>query len=100
MDILAILEQFGVPVAMCVAFGYFIFKQNKWIQDDLKRDLDDANERFEKIVIGLINSQKQMQLDIKDSKASYRAIVEVLASLSGNGLKEKFLNKRDNDRNW
>ena len=53
--------------------------------------------QFEKIVIGLINSQKQMQLDIKDSKASYRAIVEILASLSGNGLKEKFLNKRDNN---
>ena len=28
MDLFAILEQFGVPVAMCVAFGYFIFKQN------------------------------------------------------------------------
>ena len=94
MDIVAILEQFGVPVGMCIAFGYFIFKQNKWIQDDLKRDLDDANERFEKIVIGLINSQKQMQLDIKDSKASYRAIVEILAAMSGNGLKEKFLNNK------
>ena len=97
MDVFAILEQFGVPVAMCVAFGYFIFKQNSWIQNDLKRDLDDANERFEKIVIGLINSQKQMQLDIKDSKASYRAIVEILASLSGNGLKERFLNKRNDN---
>ena len=97
MDVFAILEQFGVPVAMCVAFGYFIFKQNSWMQNDLKRDLDDANERFEKIVIGLINSQKQMQLDIKDSKASYRAIVEILASLSGNGLKEKFLNKRNDN---
>jgi len=100
MDVLAILEQFGVPVTMCVAFGYFIFKQNKWIQDDLKRDLDDANERFEKIVIGLINSQKQMQLDIKDSKASYRAIVEILAAMSGNGLKEKFLNKQKDSRDW
>ena len=97
MDIFAILEQFGVPITMCVAFGYFIWKQNKWIQDDLKKDLDDANERFEKIVIGLINSQKQMQLDIKDSKASYRAIVEILAAMSGNGLKEKFLKKRDSD---
>ena len=92
-----IIERVGVPVAMCMAFGYFIWKQNSWIHNDLKRDLDDANERFEKIVIGLINSQKQMQLDIKDSKASYRAIVEILASLSGNGLKEKFLNKRDNN---
>ena len=95
MDFLAILEQFGVPITMCIAFGYFIWKQNKWIQDDLKKDLDDANERFEKIVIGLINSQKEMQLDIKESKASYRAIVEILASLSGNGLKEKFLNNKD-----
>ena len=97
MDIFAILEQFGVPITMCVAFGYFIWKQNKWIQDDLKKDLDDANERFEKIVIGLINSQKQMQLDIKDSKASYRAIVEILAAMSGNGLKGKFLKKREKD---
>ena len=82
---------------MCVAFGYFIWKQNKWIQDDLKADLDSANERFEKIVIGLINSQKEMQLDIKESKTSYRAIVEILASLSGNGFKEKFVNRRGDD---
>tara|TARA_R100000808_G_scaffold14297_1_gene33847 strand:+ start:4223 stop:4513 length:291 start_codon:yes stop_codon:yes gene_type:complete len=95
MDFVALLEQFGVPITMCIAFGYFIWKQNKWIQDDLKADLDSANERFEKIVIGLINSQKEMQLDIKESKTSYRAIVEILASLSGNGLKEKFLNNKD-----
>ena len=94
MDFLAIAEQFGVPITMCIAFGYFIWKQNQWIQNDLKKDLDDANERFEKIVIGLINSQKQMQLDIKDSKASYRSIVEILAAMSGNGLKEKFLNNK------
>ena len=93
MDFLAILEQFGVPISMCIAFGYFIWKQNSWIQNDLKKDLDDANERFENIVIGLINSQKQMQLDIKESKASYKAIVEILASLSGNGLREKFIKK-------
>ncbi len=100
MDFLAILEQFGVPITMCIAFGYFIWKQNKWIQDDLKKDLDDANERFEKIVIGLINSQKEMQLDIKESRTSYRAIVEILASLSGNGLKEKFLKKKSSEGEW
>mgnify|MGYP003134104884 CR=1 FL=1 len=97
MDPVAILDQYGVPLAMCAAFGYFILKQNKWIQDDLKKDLDDANERFEKIVIGLINSQKEMQLDVKEAKTSYRAIVEILAAMSGNGLKEKFLKKRESD---
>ena len=94
MDFLAIAEQFGVPISICIELGYFFWNQNQWIQNDLKKDLDDANERFEKIVIGLINSQKQMQLDIKESKASYRAIVEILAAMSGNGLKEKFLNNK------
>ncbi len=95
MDVFVILEQYGVPLAMCVCFGYFIWKQNNWIQDDLKKDLDDANDRFELIVIKLIDSQKQMQLELKDVKASYRAIVEILAALSGNGLKEKFLRKQE-----
>lgn len=94
MDIFQVIEQFGVPLAMTIAFGYFIWKQNNWIQDDLKKDLDDANDRFEGIVIKLIDSQKQMQLEQKDIKASYRAIVEILAALSGNGLKEKFLQNR------
>ena len=80
---------------MTMAFGFFIWKQNNWIQDDLKRDLDEANDRFEGIVILLIDSQKQMQLEQKDIKASYRAIVEILAALSGNGLKERFLKNRD-----
>ena len=38
MDFFEILEKFGVPISMCIAFGYFIWKQNKWIQDDLKKD--------------------------------------------------------------
>ena len=94
MDLFVVLEQYGVPLTMCICFGYFIWKQNNWIQDDLKKDLDDANDRFEGIVIKLIDSQKQMQLEQKDIKASYRAIVEILAALSGNGLKEKFLQNR------
>ena len=95
MDVLVILEQYGVPLAMCVCFGYFIWKQNNWIQDDLKKDLDEANDRFEAIVIKLIDAQKQMQLEQKDIKASYRAIVEILAALSGNGLKERFLKNEE-----
>lgn len=95
MDLFQAIEKFGVPVVMTVAFGYFIWKQNNWIQDDLKKDLDEANDRFEAIVIKLIDAQKQMQLEQKDIKASYRAIVEILAALSGNGLKERFLKKEE-----
>ena len=27
MDFLAIIEQFGVPITMCIAFGYFIWNE-------------------------------------------------------------------------
>ena len=94
MDILNVIETFGVPVAMSIAFGFFIWKQNKWIQDELKDEMDESFDRLEGIIIKLIEQQKIVQLEFKEIKASYRAIVEILASLSGNGLKEKFRPRR------
>ena len=96
MDIFSILETFGVPVAMSVAFGFFIWKQNKFIQDELQKELRESFERVEGIIIKLIDAQKAMQLETKDVKASYHAIVEILSSLSGNGRKEKFGRKTRN----
>ena len=96
MDIFNLLETFGVPVAMSVAFGFFIWKQNNWIQNELQTELRESFERVEGIIIKLIDAQKGMQLEQKDIKASYRAIVEILSSLSGNGLKEKFGRKTRN----
>ena len=93
MDIIEILEKFGVPVTMCVAFGYFIWKQNNWIQDDLKKDLDDANDRFEGIVIKLIDQQKKMQIEQKGIEKSYKGLVDIISKLmnrnGGNGFKTK-----------
>jgi hypothetical protein len=78
---------------MCMAFGFFIWKQNKWIQDDLKRDMDEQGKRIEEIVIGLINAIKKHQLDsgkeLARLEGSYRALVIVVQKLSGNGLKKK-----------
>ena len=101
MDILAVIETFGVPVAMSIAFGFFIWKQNRFIQDELQKELRESFDRIEGIVIKLIDAQKQMQMKQADIKASYHAIVEILSSLSGNGLKEKFghRHKEQND-NW
>ena len=98
MDFFVILEQYGTPIAVAIAFGFFIWKQNKFIQDELQTELRESFERIEGIIIKLIDAQKTMQLEQKDTKASYHAIVEILASLSGNGLKEKFVRKRREDR--
>ena len=96
MDFLVILEQYGVPIAVAIAFGFFIWKQNKFIQDELQTELRESFERIEGIIIKLIDAQKAMQMEQKDIKASYHAIVEILSSLSGNGLKEKFGRKNRN----
>ena len=93
MDLFQALETFGVPVAMCIAFGYFIYKQNLWIQNDLKKDMEEQATRLENICIGLINAQKKLQTDFGKELArlegSYRALQSIIQKLSGNGLKKK-----------
>ena len=86
MDLVELLEKFGVPITMCFAFGYFIWKQNRWIQEDLKKDLEEQSKRLEDIVIGLINAQKKHSLDIRGLNASYKSICTIIQKLSGNGL--------------
>ena len=93
MELFDALETFGVPVTMCIAFGFFIWRQNKWIQDDLKKDMDEQAKRLESIVIGLINAQKKLQTDFGKELArlegSYRSLQNIIQKLSGNGLKKK-----------
>ena len=93
MNFFEILETFGVPVTMCIAFGFFIWNQNKWIQEDLKADMEEQNKRLENICIGLINAQKKLQVDfgkeLSRLEGSYRALTNIIQKLSGNGLKKK-----------
>ena len=97
MDLLAILDQYGIPMAEAVAFGYFIWKQNNFIQYTLMEELEESFNRLEGIIVKLIDQSKLTQLEQKEIKASYHAIVEILSSLSGNGLKEKFVKNKNKD---
>ena len=91
MDILAIMEQFGIPVAVAMAFGFFIWRQNKFIQSTLMTELDQDFKRLEGIIIKLIDQQKMVQMEQKKLNGIFKAQVEIMARLSGNGLKDKFL---------
>ena len=85
-----IIERVGVPVAMCMAFGFFIWKQNQFIQTELQKEMRESFARLEGIIIGLINALKKHTIDIKELRASYTSLVEIIRKLSGNGLKDKF----------
>ena len=80
-----IIERVGVPVAMCMAFGYFIWKQNQFIQNELQKEMRESFSRLEGMVIGLINALKKHTMDIKELKASYKAIVDIM---------QRFFNKK------
>ena len=97
MDWLQILEQYGIPVVVAIAFGFFIWKQNQFIQKELMQELDESFKRIEGIIIGLINQQKKMQIEQKGIEKSYKGLVDIISKLihkNGNGFKtklEKFL---------
>lgn len=80
-DILAIVETFGIPVAVAMVFGFFIWKQNKYIQDDLIKDIDGHFKRLESIVIKLIDQQKKNQIELKGLKHNYQSIVDIVTKL-------------------
>ena len=99
MDIIKILETFGVPISVAIFFGFFIWKQNKFIQDELQKELRESFGRVESIIVKLIDQQKKMQLEQKGIENSFKTLVEVIAALSGNGLKDKFLRMQEKNEN-
>ncbi len=99
MDWLELLERYGVPLVVACAFWMFIQKQNKFIQDELQKELRESFTRVEGIIVKLIDQQKKMQLEQKGIEQSYRTLVEVIAKLSGNGLRDKFLRMQEKNEN-
>ena len=99
MDWFTILEQYGIPVVVAIAFGFFIWKQNKFIQDELMEELNENFKRVEGILIKLIDQQKKMQLEQKGIENSYKTLVELISALSGNGLRDKFMRMQERNEN-
>ena len=81
MDLFAILEKFGIPVAVAMAFGFFIWRQNQFIQNELMEELDQDFKRLEMIIIKLIDQQKKMQIEMRGIVKSYKSLVEIITSL-------------------
>ena len=81
MDLFAIIEKFGIPVAVACAFGFFIWKQNKYIQDDLTKDISNRFSRLEGIIIKLIDQQKKMQIEQRGITKSYQSLVDIIVKL-------------------
>lgn len=85
---LNIIDQYGLPIAITIAFGYFIWKQQTWIQKELVDDLENQFRRLEGIIIKLIDQQKITQLDLKEVKGYIEGIEDILSRLINGEPKE------------
>ncbi len=99
MDWFQILDRYGIAVVVSIAMAFYIWKSTKFIQDELTRELRESFGRVEGILIKLIDQQKKMQLEQKGLENSYKTLVEVIAKLSGNGLRDKFLRMQEKNEN-
>lgn len=81
MDLFAVVEKFGIPVAVAMAFGFFIWRQNQFIQNELMEELDEDFKRLEMIIIKLIDQQKKMQIEQRGILKSYQSLVEIVTNL-------------------
>ena len=85
MDPIAFLTEFGLPLTVAAAFGYFIWKQQNWIQKELVEDLEDEFRRLEGIIIKLIDQEKLTQLDVKHMKGYIKGIENIIVQLNKKG---------------
>ena len=97
MNPVEILQEFGVPVAFCLGLSWFIYKQNKYIQDDLTKDLHKKfnllekiiNDDLRQIIVVLISQQKKMQIELRGILKNYEALVEIIDKLILRNEKDK-----------
>ena len=88
MDLAVFIEEFGIPITVAAAFGYFIWKQNHWIQEELMEELDESFKRLEGIVVKLIDQSKITQMDVKELKGYVDGIEDVLTNLTRGRFKK------------
>ena len=95
---IAIAERFGLPVMMLFGAVYGIVKLFNWMANDMMYQIKQNNERFEGIVIKLIDSNrkqteatmKALDMSIQQQEAIRNEIallVDVMVKMTRNGLK-------------
>jgi len=95
---IAIAERFGLPLVLLFGAVYGIVKLFNWMANDMMYQVKQNNERFEGIVIKLIDSnRKQTEATMKVLEISNQqqeairneiaSLVDVMVKMTGNGLK-------------
>ena len=96
---IGVAEKFGLPLVLLIGAVYGIVKLFNWMANDMMYQIKQNNERFEGIVIKLIDSNRKQAEAVKERDAGDQvkheailnqltALVDVMVKLTGNGLRK------------
>tara|TARA_R110002020_G_scaffold438535_3_gene648996 strand:+ start:7311 stop:7565 length:255 start_codon:yes stop_codon:yes gene_type:complete len=78
MDVVSIVKELGVPIAMLLGFSWYIIQRTKFLETTLMKEVDEDFNRLEGILIKLIDQIKLSQLDTKELKGYIMGIQDIL----------------------
>ena len=81
MNPIELLDQYGLPIAILIPVGYFLWKQQHWIQNELIEDLEERFKRLEGIIIKLIDNAKKNEIKQEGIEKSYKSLVQIITKL-------------------
>jgi len=83
LDIFAIIETLGIPVAVAIGLGYALMYLIKFITKDVKADIKNLYE----ITVKLIDSNRQAKDETKKTMTAVNVIKDIIIKLFKNGKK-------------
>ena len=83
MDIFAIIETLGIPVAVAIGLGYALMYLIKFITKDVKADIKNLYE----ITVKLIDSNRQSKDETKKTMTAVNVIKDIIIKLFKQGEK-------------
>lgn len=78
---LNIIDQYGLPIAMLVGFGWYIIQRTKFLEETLTREMNEDFGRLEAIIVQLISQIKLAQLKIEEVKGYIEGLNDILAKI-------------------
>ena len=78
---LTLIDQYGLPIAMLVGFGWYIIQRTKFLEETLTREMNEDFGRLEAIIVALISQIKLAQLKVEEVKGYIEGINDILAKI-------------------
>ena len=83
MDMVSLIKELGVPIAMLLGFSWYIIQRTKFLETTLMKEVDEDFSRLEGIIIKLIDQIKLNQLETKEIKGYIMGIQDILMKYRG-----------------